>query len=346
MPFRYGDPHPDPVALQARREQTARRFATHYRDVLREARRLYWTGGDDTFAAFNLFDTERANICQGQAWSARHGHKGPDVAELCRDYALSEVNILQLRLTPQERICWLEAAFEACRKIEDQLGQCDAKVCLGNAYLDLGTTDEAIDSFQAALAHAADSWKKAQILGRLGAAYYSLENATEARDCYEAALSMMGGADRRLRGQLLGSLGAAHIALLNPPEGIRCYRESLDIARELRDVVSEMRVSGYLGNALRFWRGGEQLQGAIDLLCTSVRLALTIGDQHVAAESARHLVGALKLAHPHKVEGLCDRAKLALTLLTELGDDPKADSVRTMLAEWRGEVLPSCPDTA
>lgn len=127
-------------------QAAALRHAEHYRRVLSRADDLYLQGGENIRAGLALFDREAEHIRAGQAWAAARS------PELCNAYPKAGTYVLDLRLTPKEKIAWLEAALQAARCSHDRAGEGVHLGNLGLAYADLGDARQAIEFYEQALA--------------------------------------------------------------------------------------------------------------------------------------------------------------------------------------------------
>jgi tetratricopeptide (TPR) repeat protein len=183
--------------------EAERRHAAHYVEVASAACGLYLKGGDAILDGLRLFDTEWANIQEGQAWAAAHAQENEEAAKFCSDYPGRTWHPLDLRLHPREHIKWLEAGLAAARRLKNRQAE--------GVYL-----------------------------GNLGLAYAHLGKARRAIEYYEQALAIHREIrDRRGEGQDLGNLGLAYADLGEPRRAIEYYERRLAIAREIGDQRGE-----------------------------------------------------------------------------------------------------------
>ncbi len=96
------------------------RVAQYYLDYLRSAQKAYLQGSESAAYALALFDQEREQVKQWQAWVVAHARQDDRAAAFCSDYAGASPDIFNLRLHPQEYFSWLEAALEAARRLGDR----------------------------------------------------------------------------------------------------------------------------------------------------------------------------------------------------------------------------------
>ncbi len=161
--------------------------------------------------------------------------------------------VLDLHLSPQEKIPYLEAALAAARRLGDRQAQGVHLGNLGGAYHALGEVRRAIDYYQQALAIAreiGDRRGEGNRLGNLGGAYYALGDVKRAIEYYEQALAIARETgDRRGEGAVLGNLGGAYHTLGDIKRAIKYYEQALTIARETGDRRGEGADLGNLGRA-------------------------------------------------------------------------------------------------
>lgn len=96
------------------------RLAQHYLDTLRTAQRTYQQGNENVAYALAMFDREREQVKQWQAWAAKLAGQDDRATALCSAYAEAGPDIFHLRLLPREYLGWLETALEAARQRKDK----------------------------------------------------------------------------------------------------------------------------------------------------------------------------------------------------------------------------------
>ncbi len=126
------------------------RHAKHYEALLRTTDELYQKGGNNILTAVNLFDLEWPNIQTGQAWVAAHIEEDAS-AQLCNTYPSAGIYLLDLRLSPRQRIPWIETALTTARRLQDRMMEGIHLGNLGSAYRDLGSPHRAIKYYEQAL---------------------------------------------------------------------------------------------------------------------------------------------------------------------------------------------------
>jgi tetratricopeptide (TPR) repeat protein len=242
-----------PADLATRLTVARQRHAEHYCGLLAAAGDLYIKGGAHVLSGLALFDRERRNIEEGQAWAAADIVADPARARLCVRYPLDGVYVLSLRQHPRQSIAWLEHAATAAPKIGDRSGEGAVLNILGDFYAQLGETRRAIEFLEQSLAIAQETgnpYWEAPALAGLGVAYAALGDTRRAEEHYEQALAILREiGDRRGEGKVLGNLGRAYANLGETRRAIEFYEHSLVIARERGDLRDEGKVLGNLGRA-------------------------------------------------------------------------------------------------
>lgn len=239
---------------KAERAAAQRRHAEHYADVACAADDIYEKGGESVLAGLGLFDLERENIEAGQRWASQHEqHNDDQAAKMCLGYAMGCINVLTLRLHPQERIQWLNSALRVARRLKNRRGEGAALGNLGSAYKMLGNYRRAIEFHEQDLAivrEIGDRRGEARSLGNLGIAYDSLGDYRRAIEFHEQnkAIAREIG-DRQGEARSLGNLGNAYLSLGEHRRAIEFYEQNNAIAREIGDRHGEAQSLGNLSNA-------------------------------------------------------------------------------------------------
>ena len=96
--------------MQPTQKEAQLRYLIYYLKVLHSANTLYLQGGESVFSGLNMFDIERKNIQNAQAWASEHMRDNKGTLEFCGLFAISGPDILRLRLTPGELIQWFDIA--------------------------------------------------------------------------------------------------------------------------------------------------------------------------------------------------------------------------------------------
>ena len=228
----------------ADREPAGLRHAEHYRDVLSLAQKFFVQGKEATMRSLQLFDLERANILTGHSWAEKNLEGDSSAAiDLCKSYPDAGAYVLDLRLSPCEKIPWLETALEACTRSNDRAAEGSHLGNLGRAYFDLGDPRKAIEFCEKALDISREIGHllgEGTDLGNLGNAYSNLGDPRKAIEFYEQALAIFREIGyRRGEGNSLGALGNAYSDLGDPRKAIEYHEEAHAISREIGDRGGE-----------------------------------------------------------------------------------------------------------
>ncbi len=224
--------------------------ARHYLEVAGAADELYRRGGEDLRRGLALFDREWPHIRAGHDWAVEHAETDEEATRLCSAYPDAAVDCLDLRLSPGEKIPWLEAAVEAARRLGDREAEGVHLGNLGLAYAALGEVRKAIGFYEQALAidrEIGDRRGEGADLGNLGNAYAALGEVRKAIGYYEQALEIAREiGDRRGEGNSLGNLGLAYKRLGDVARAQELWQEALRIFEEIEDPHAK-RVREWLG---------------------------------------------------------------------------------------------------
>jgi len=221
--------------------QTQLRHAEHYKDVLANANALYDTGGEGNTPGLALFDQEWDNIRVGQAWANEWA------TDLSLEYAVAGPSLLALRLSPQQRIEWLEPGLQVAHQRGDRRLEAEIWGQLGMANDALEKWKVSVGLYRECLKFSRlinDRQREGRTLGSLGLVYLMLGDKHEAKYSFEKALEIareMG--DRQAEGRHLGSLGL----MSKGQKRIEYFDQALEIARAVRDRSGEISHLGCLG---------------------------------------------------------------------------------------------------
>jgi tetratricopeptide (TPR) repeat protein len=131
------------MAVAARAESAQYRLARHYLGKLSHANNTLNRGTENRMHSLHLVDRDWAQIKQWQAWAGGWSEREPERAHLCVSYSLRASEILTLRLTPDERLKWLQQGWEAAKATHDQAAERTMRYRLAHAYMTVGNTEEA-----------------------------------------------------------------------------------------------------------------------------------------------------------------------------------------------------------
>jgi tetratricopeptide (TPR) repeat protein len=282
---------------EAERYAAQQQHAQHFLDVTWKTDQLYKEGGASFDAALALFDREWENIDAGQTWAATHAAQNDDAARLCSNYPYIAVHAIALRLSPRERIRWLEAALNAARRLGVHEAEGWHLGDLGGAYLDLGEHRRAFELCEQHFAIArelGDRQGEANALGNMANAYVKLGNPRRAIELYEQQrITAREIGDRRRESTTLGNLGLAYKNLGEHGRAIELHEQCRTIARESGDRLGEANASWNLG--LSYEALGE-LHKAVEAmqLCVDIYRDIRLPDAENYARLLERLRGELK----------------------------------------------------
>ena len=309
----------DEPAHAADRLPAEQRHAEYYRTVLVAAEERYQKGGGETLEGLAMADAEWSNILAGAAWAGGHAQWSPTVLGLVSKYPEACADVLELRLQPQERTVWLEAAISAARKLVDRAAEGRHLGNLGNACADLGESRRALESYEQTLDIArttGDRRAEGTTLGNLGIVYAVLGQPRRAIESFERALEIARAiADGAAEGRHLGNLGIVYEALGEPLRAIKLFEQSLEIARALGDRRGEGIALGNLGNA--YYHLGEPRR-AIEFYERHLEIARALGDRRGEGAALGNLgIAQAALPNPRRAVTYYERA---LVISRETGD--------------------------
>jgi tetratricopeptide (TPR) repeat protein len=263
------------------REESRRRHAARYRDVLAWAHDLYLHGGERVGQGLKLFDSEWGNIRAGQTWAADQSDDDEVAASLCSDYPVAGVYLLDLRQNARQRIGWLESALATARRLNRRSAEGAHLGNMGIAYNLLGDYHRAIGYHEQSLTifqEIRDRRGEGAVLGNLGIAYYSLGEYRRSIVYHQQHLAITGEiGDRRGEGAALGNLGIAYHALGEHQRAI----ENLEQYRHIASEIGYRRGEGIaLGNLGLAHDSLGDYRRAIQYHQQYLAIAREIGDRH------------------------------------------------------------------
>lgn len=227
-------------------------YSVHYSKLLSEITELFLTGGDNLVQSLRIYDIERINIEEGQHISAQYLEESRDAAMACNNYAL-QGSVNDLRLRPNENVCWLENGLNAAEVLDNKEFIGSHLGNLGNVHIDLVQISKAIGYLTQHLAIAREtSDRKAEggAWGNLGVAYSEWGKYQLAARFYERALEIAREiGDRYYEDFWLGNLGSLFAKTGNLSKAIEFFEQGLNISREIGNLQSECTALSNLGIA-------------------------------------------------------------------------------------------------
>ena len=353
-------------------EDGQRRLSGHYLAVLKSVETGYGQGGEAGQDALNCFDQEWPNISAGQGWAASQRTTNDQAAQWSSDYALTALAVIDRRLSPSQRLAWLEAAVDASRRLGDQIAEANHFESMGIAEDTQGNSREAIVLYRMALQMAEtqdNSRLRISILNNLGVAQGNLGEIENAEKSLLRCLDLIDHIGAHpIKDEAIGNLGNIYRQKGDFESALKFHQKNLDMARERHDFSSEASALGNLGAiytqlnqvlqaleyceqaAILFKQLGDDEQQAIALMNKGIALdllgrhseALTIHEQTLEIfkrfERPRDQVGALinmgcALVSLGRQEEALRHGEQALKIVIPLGG-PEAENVREHLARW------------
>ena len=230
----------------------ARRHATYYAGILREANDLYLKG-KTLKRGLTLFDTERENIKAGQEWAANHSGDDEEAARLCSSYPVSGAHLLIMRQHPQERAEWGDAGLACAKRWGWREAECRQLGILGLSYCKLGDAHHALVRHREQLKIAREIGNRqleGAALNNLGEAATALGETDRALDYYEQARThLVAVGDRLGLVTVLNNIGKTRASRGEFRDAIPIFEEQLQIARAIDDPRGEGKALTDLGNA-------------------------------------------------------------------------------------------------
>ena len=226
----------DELGEDAKRDMNMRRrHAAHYFAVLQLAEKLYNQGHDAVAKGLALLDRELGNIRAGQRWAAARADGDDDAAVLAMRYP--NFACLQLRVSPDENILWLDAALSAALRMEDREAEAMVRGNLGVLYGKRGELDRAEEMYRNALAIDEDLGHKegmANQYGNLGILYLTKGELDQAEEMFHKALAIDEDLGRKEgMASHYGNLGILYRRRGELDRAREMYRKSLAIEEDL-----------------------------------------------------------------------------------------------------------------
>jgi tetratricopeptide (TPR) repeat protein/nucleoside phosphorylase len=262
------------------RSSVEARHANYYFAYFEQAGRQSLQGGDSIVSALTQFDSERTNIEAAFTWARQHAQQNAEAAEYCSRFPIVGGLILGLRLSPTQRISWLEPALESARSLPDRNVEVSLLIDLGCAMGRANKIEQAISILEEALGRSrllGNKHEEGRALDELGWCYADKRELQQAIPFHEEALGISTAiGDLRLRCSALANLGWIHVETDEVERGIAFYDESLLIARQLEDSVEETRIARYSASAQLKRANVEE---AVALYDTSLTLSRVLGSK-------------------------------------------------------------------
>ena len=95
------------------------RHAQHYLETLEHLHERYLQGNNVIADALSQLDQDWNQIQQAQAWAETGTPENEVATELCQQFPLVATRLIELRLSPYERIRWMESALAIAQQEQD-----------------------------------------------------------------------------------------------------------------------------------------------------------------------------------------------------------------------------------
>ena len=324
------------------------RHAEYYINVLSKADELYVLGGMNYLIGRDLFDREWMNINTGQKWAEETIRRFQETnriyfysdlesaLRLCSEYPASGAYVMQLRLSPSERIRWLRTAVIAAQLQKDSRMECSHLGNLGIAYIQHGEYHHAIGIFKQQLTISQKIgyiFGESNAIGNLGIAYAEIGETSQAIECFKKHLDMVRkNGYKRGEGGDLCNLGLIYAEMGEHQKAIEYHKQALAIAREIKDRRDEEGAVGNLGMVCADARDLGEVRKAIEYFEQHLAIAREIGDGDGEANALWNM--SLSLEKLGQRAEAVDHARSALKIYEQI-ESPCVEMVRQTLAEWQ-----------
>jgi tetratricopeptide (TPR) repeat protein len=229
-------------------QQAKLRLAMHYLPYLQDAEHRYRTG-QDMLQSFDQGDWSQ--ISPLYEWMAQHRHAATALLKLCSEYPVHTPNVLNALQTPDERMQWLEIAYEAAQ----QLGRFEEQIAhLGNLALTSRNAgrpqqDTLLFEHLYEIIQGQNAIEEANVLCLLGECYRVVGRYTEAHEVLARALSVANGHPYQLKALTYHNLGVTFLNMGDIQRCIEHHTIEKSIAEESHDKAGIARASLSLGIA-------------------------------------------------------------------------------------------------
>lgn len=295
----------------AERAKAAKRFATFYRDVLVRAEGLYLECGSKQTQGTKLFDLEWKNIRTAFEWAA--GAAAADEsdvgeAELCLSFPHAGSYLFDLRLSPRERIRWLDAAMECARRLGREDAECRLEGMLGRAHLRRGDRPAALEHFE----------RQAELAARLGDLHsqglafscmgecHMREDDKAAHEFFRKAIEIFRDDDPRELCRVLDVRGQHYLQGGEFEKAQECFKMQFSVAEGMKDPLGKFKAQNNLatvcinrGKYREAWKMLEELL-IFDESVSHVDYARTLnscGHVHLVCGNTRKAISCFKRAY-------------------------------------------------
>lgn len=189
----------------------------------------------------------------------------------------------------QKSLSHLNKAFEWCKKDNDNIGICEAKISIGIVYEDMKDHKRAINNYLDAYHIAKDYKTKGRCLGNIGIVYKNKGGSVNIKTAItyqrKALHYAIKAGDKQGEGRTLGNIGIAYSDLGNKSLAIKYYQRAYKIAYLLADI----RHQGiWLANTGMDQKKSDKVKAIVNLE-KAVDLFKTIKAEHYVQECENDL---------------------------------------------------------
>ncbi len=229
--------------------------------------------------ALQLFDLDWKNIAASQSWAQANCLKDNEVARICQSYAELGYPLLQLRQSAQNRLPWLEGGLLAAKNLQDEEGELNCQLFLGQECNSVKNWPKAIESLEKSLALSQKQEKpkiELEVLHGLGTAFLGQKNWSTALEHFQNeanAAEKIGQHAVVLRAQ--EDIAKTHIQAKDPGQAMTWLNKALETVKKLKNPGAEARLLASLGKAQL--QSGDS-EGAIETLQSALGSQAKNGD--------------------------------------------------------------------
>lgn len=282
--------------------------AVYYETMARTADRHFLQGGVEFKHGLALFESEWDNIRLARTWAEMRSSEDIRAAKLCSDFLTAAPYCMDLRVMPQERMAWLNAALSAARLLGDRAAEGKHLGDLDLCYHEIGEYQSAAEFQKKRLAithETGDRRGEGIALNNLGNTYHSiasLENPYvqlgrgrpysnayiwRAIECHQQALIIARDNCDRLEECLAWRfLARTYLTIGLYRRATKYLDRALSIAREIASYMEQFYVLLNLGHA-------RQLMGNYRRSIQAYEQALDIQDEIGNHSSKLQVLGSL-----------------------------------------------------
>lgn len=203
--------------------------------------------------ALQLLDLDWKNFQAGQSWAQANCLKDNEIARICQGFAELGYPLLQLRQSAQNRLPWLEGGLLAAKNLQDDEGELNCLLFLGQEYNSVKNWAKAVESLEKSLALSQKQEKpkvEIEALHGLGMAFKGQKNWNKALEHFQnevKAADKIGQHAGILRGE--EEIANTHLLAKDPGNAMVWLKKALETVKKLNDPIAQTRLLSALGQA-------------------------------------------------------------------------------------------------